>query len=68
MFQTWLRGHGQSFEDFSSCYARVLEMTLILDKGAKIKEKEKNRKAITQKIHAKVFGAHKHELRSKFDA
>jgi hypothetical protein len=43
-------------------------MTLILDKGAKIKEKEKNRKVITQKIHAKVFGAHKHELRSKFDA
>jgi hypothetical protein len=27
------------FEDFRSCYARVLEMTLISDKGAKIKEK-----------------------------
>jgi hypothetical protein len=39
-----------------------------LDKGAKIKGKEKNREVIKQRIHARVFGAHKHKLGSKFDA
>jgi hypothetical protein len=43
-------------------------MPLISDKGAKIKEKEKNRGVIKLRTHARVFGAHKHKLGSKFDA
>jgi hypothetical protein len=43
-------------------------MPLISDSGVKIKEKEKNKEVIKQRIHARVFGAHKHKLGSKFDA
>jgi hypothetical protein len=39
-----------------------------LDKGAKIKGKEKNNEVIKQYIHARVFGAHKHKLGLKVDA
>jgi hypothetical protein len=39
-----------------------------LDLGSKIKEKEKKREVITQKVNARVFGVHNHELRSKCDA
>jgi hypothetical protein len=39
-----------------------------LDKGAKIKGKEKNNEVIKQWIHARVFGTHKHKLGLNFDA
>jgi hypothetical protein len=43
-------------------------MPSISELRSKIKEKEKKREVITQKIYARVFGVHKHELRSKCDA
>jgi hypothetical protein len=43
-------------------------MSPISDLRTKIKEKEKRREVITQKTNARVFGVHKHELRSKCDA
>jgi hypothetical protein len=45
-----------------------LEIPPILDLRSKIKEKEKKREVITQRMYARAFGMHIHELRSKCDA
>jgi hypothetical protein len=45
-----------------------LEIPPISDLRSKIKEKEKKREVVTQRIYARVFGMHQHELRSKCDA
>jgi hypothetical protein len=45
-----------------------LEIPPISDLSLEIKEKEKKREVITQRIYARAFGMHKHELRSKCDA
>jgi hypothetical protein len=38
---------------------------LFSNKGAKLKEKEKEREVISPMIYTRIFGAHKYELGSK---
>jgi hypothetical protein len=45
-----------------------LEIPPISDLSSKIKEKEKKREVITQRIYARAFGMHTHDLRSKCEA
>jgi hypothetical protein len=45
-----------------------LEIPPISDLRPKIKEKEKKREVITQRIYARAFGMHNHEIRSQCDA
>jgi hypothetical protein len=45
-----------------------LEKLLFSNKGVKIKEQEKKREVISPMVYTKIFGAHKYEHGSKYDA
>jgi hypothetical protein len=64
-FQAFPRSHSQSLMNFRIARLGFWRCLQISDLKSKIKEKEKKREVITQKIYARVFGVHKHELRSK---